>query len=129
MEQEKKAEALKKLKMLLGVEDSGKDELLFFLLDDAERLILGYCRRCCLPEPLESLVPVIAADVYRAKGYAAEDAPKIVKSVTEGARSVSFDVKQPTDESILENYYKRLKPYVNRRGRVPSDVGKICGCV
>lgn len=127
MEQEKRTEALKALKMLLGTEDESKDDLLFFLLDDVERLVLGYCRLCCLPEALEGLIPVIAADMYRAKGYGDADFAGAVKSVSEGGRSVSFAA--PTDESILANYYKRLKPYVNRRGRVPSDVGKVCECI
>ncbi len=128
MEQEKTAELLKRLKMLLGITDESKDELLSFLIDDVVNLILGYCRICFLPRPLESLVPVIAADMYRAKGYGGESAPEIVKSISEGQRSVSFDSKTP-DGDFLTNYYDRLKPFVNRRGKVPSDVGKICKCV
>ena len=119
---------LQRLKMLLGITDESKDELLSFLIDDVKAMILGYCRICFLPRPLESLVPVIAADMYRAKGYGGESAPEIVKSISEGQRSVSFDSKTP-DSDFLANYYDRLKPFVNRRGKVPSDVGKICGCV
>lgn len=128
MEQEKQTEVLQRLKMLLGITDGSKDELLSFLIDDTINLILGYCRICFLPRPLESLVPVIAADMYRAKGYGNESAPEIVKSISEGQRSVSLDSKTP-DSDFLTNYYDRLKPFVNRRGKVPSDVGKICGCV
>lgn len=101
--------------MLLGITDESKDELLSFLIDDTVNLILGYCRICFLPRPLESLVPVIAADMYRAKGYGGESAPEIVKSISEGQRSVSFDSKTP-DSDFLANYYDRLKPFVNRRG-------------
>ena len=116
---------LRKLKMLLGIKDESKDELLSFLIDDVVNLIMGYCRICFLPRPLESLVPVVVADMYRAKGYGNESAPEIVKSVSEGQRSVSFDSKTP-DSDFLTNYYDRLKPFVNHRGKVPSDVGKIC---
>ena len=124
-----KAEALGTLKMLLGIEDDGKDELLSFLIDDAEQLILGYCRICFLPRQLEGLLPMIAADVYRAKGYGSESAPEVVKSVSEGQRSVSFETTRQTDIGILDKFHSRLKPYINRRGKVPSDVGKICECV
>ncbi len=72
---------------------------------------------------------MIAADVYRAKGYGSEAAPKIEKSVTEGNRSVSFDSSGLSELEILDKFHSRLKPYINRRGKVPSDVGKVCGCV
>ena len=124
-----KAEAIGTLKLLLGIEDDSKDTLLSFLIDDAEALILGYCRICFLPRQLEGLLPMIAADVYRAKGYGSEAAPNTVKSISEGQRSVSFETTRQTDIGILEKFHSRLKPYINRRGKVPSDVGKICGCV
>lgn len=115
------AEALTTLKMLLGIEDSEQDRLLSFLLDDAENLILGYCRIDTMPTKLESLVPVIAADMYRNKGYGKTDAPSDIKSISEGQRSVSYDTKRPDDDSILKNYYRRLAPFRNRKGWVPSD--------
>ena len=121
MENTRLSEALAKLKMLLGIEDNSSDELLSFLIGETVDMILGYCRIDILPRQLESLVPVIAADMYRAKGYGQESAPDVVKSITEGSRSVSY-AEVSTDDSFLENYYKRLNPYVNRRGRVPSEV-------
>lgn len=119
-----KNEALERLKMLLGINESEQDGLLSFLIDDTINLILGYCRISILPRQLESLVPTIAADMYRAKGYGQETAPEIVKSISEGERSVSYAETTP-DNDFFANYHDRLKPYINRRGRIPSEIKPI----
>lgn len=110
--------------MLLGIKDNEQDSLLSFLIDDTVNLILGYCRIEILPRQLESLVPVIAADMYRRKGYGKETAPEIVKSISEGERSVSY-AETTLENDFLTNYYDRLKPFVSRKGRVPSDIKSI----
>lgn len=115
--------ALGTLKMLLGIKDNEQDSLLSFLIDDTVNMILGYCRTDILPRPLESLVPVIAADMYRRKGYGKADAPQTIKSVTEDKRSISFESGISDTEDFLEEYEARLKPFVCRKGRVPSDIG------
>lgn len=112
--------ALGALKMLLGIKDNEQDSLLSFLIDDTVNMILGYCRIEVLPRQLESLVPTIAVDMYRAKGYGHETAPEVVKSISEGERSVSYAETNP-DNDFFANYHDRLKPYINRKGRVPSD--------
>lgn len=122
MEREKLDEALERLRMLLGIEDNKRDGLLSFLIDDTVDMILGYCRIEILPRQLESLVPMIAADAYRAKGYGREAAPEVIKSISEGERSVSYAETNP-DGDFLSSYYDRLKPFINRRGRVPSELG------
>lgn len=116
-------ENLATVKMLLGITDGTKDGVLMYLLGDAENLVLGHCRIDILPRQLESIIPAIAADLYRANGYGAEESPSDVKSVSEGQRSVSFDVSRPSHETILKNYYKRIRPFVSRKGRVPSELG------
>lgn len=115
--------ALKTLKMLLGIKDNDSDELLSFLIEDAVNMILGYCHIDILPKQLESFVPMIAADVYRAKGYGKAAAPQIVATVTEDKRSFSLRDTNINATDILANYESRLKPFRNRRGKVPSDVG------
>lgn len=115
-----KSDALERVKMLLGIEDNEQDGLLSFLIDDCINLILGYCRIEIIPRQLESLVPVIAADMYRAKGYGNDAAPETVKSISEGERSVAY--AETDNEAIINNYYKRLDPYKCRKGRVPSEV-------
>lgn len=114
--------ALGTLKMLLGIKDNEQDSLLSFLIDDTVNMILAYCRIDILPRPLESLVPTIAADAYRAKGYGQAAALEIVKSISEGERSVTYAETNP-DYDYLQNYYDRLNPFRNRKGRVPSELG------
>lgn len=118
-----KSEALDTLKMLLGIKDNEQDGLLSFLIDDTINLILGYCRISILPRQLESLVPTIAADMYRAKGYGQETAPEIVKSISEGENSVSYESINPKGD-FLSNYFDRLNPFRNRCGYVPSDFNR-----
>lgn len=114
---------MEQLKILLGIpaEDAEKDELLRLVLTEAEEFILSYCRVAAVPEKLKGLVPFMAADVYRAKGYGTDTLPSDVKSVSEGSRSVSYEVKRPDD--ALASYRLRLNPY--RRARVPSEVADI----
>ena len=124
MEETKLNEARERLKLLLGIKDSDSDELLSFLIEDTVNMILGYCRIDILPRQLESLVPTIAADAYRAKGYGQTAAPEVLKSVSEGDRSVSYAETNP-DNDFLSNYYERLNPFRSRKGRVPSDVQSV----
>lgn len=121
MEEQNLNEALGTLKMLLGIKDDEQNSLLSFLIEDTVNMILGYCRIDILPRQLESLVPTIAADAYRAKGYGKAAAPEVVKSISEGDRSVSYAETNP-DNDFLSNYYNRLNPFRSRKGRVPSDV-------
>ncbi|MBQ2663074.1 MAG: phage head-tail connector protein [Clostridia bacterium] len=121
---EVKAEALSTLKLLLGIKDSESDDLLSFLIDDTVNLILGYCRIDTLPRQLESLLPVIAAEMYRRKGYGSAAMPDVIKSISEGERSVTY-ADNISETDLLTGYYKRLGPYVNRKGRVPSDVKSV----
>lgn len=116
--------ALGTLKMLLGIKDNEQDSLLSFLIDDTVNMILGYCRIDILPRPLESLVPVIAADAYRAKGYGQAESPEVVKSISEGERSVSYAETNP-DNNFFANYYDRLAQFRNRKGRVPSEIRTV----
>lgn len=112
---------MEKLKMLLGITDSEQDSLLQFLLDEVRDMICGYCRIDEVPTKLESLIPVIAADLYRCKGYGETEAPQAVSSLTQDKKTVSFQ-KNETESDLLSNYYRRLRPFINRRGRVPSEV-------
>ncbi len=92
------------LKMLLGIANNEQDKLLQFLLDEVRDMICGYCRIESVPTKLEGLVPVIAADLYRRKGYGEAEAPQEISTITEDKRSVSFH-KQETETDFLKNYY------------------------
>ena len=114
---------VKNLKLLLNIdtEDNSRNELLSFVIDDCENLITSYCHTEEVPTKLESLVPIMAADMWRRKGYGHETAPKEVKSISQGDRSISYQSFVLDTEAFLKEYEARLKPF--RRGRVPSDVG------
>ncbi len=107
--------------MLLGIKDDEQDGLLSFLINDTINMIMSYCHIEVLPRQLESLVPKIAADMYRIKGYGDSKSPEVVKSRSEGERSVTY--AENDNDEIFSNYYKRLDPFRKRKGRVPSDVG------
>lgn len=120
---EANSEALETLKMLLGIKDGEQDSLLSFLICDAINMILGRCQIEILPRQLESLVPVVAADMYRFKCYGKSDAPQTIKAITQDKRSISFESGIPDTEDFLAEYEARLKPFICRRGRVPSEIG------
>lgn len=119
-------DSLSTAKMLLGIKDDGQDYLLSFLIDDMENLINSYCHTAEVPTKLQSLVPQMAAEMYRRKGYGQTAAPQVIKSVTEDKRSVSFETSSAstdTDE-FLKEYESRLKPYRCRKGFLPSDISE-----
>ena len=116
------SEALSTLKMLLKKENNDEDILLNFLIDDAENMIFGYCRINEMPQRLKTLVPKLAYDLYYLKGYDKAELPKLVQSVTQGNRSVNYDNQNLSEKDLLKNYYDRLKPFVNKKGKVPSNV-------
>lgn len=115
------ANALETAKMLLGIEGDCRDNLLSFLIEDNINLILNYCRISDFPQELESLLPVMTADRYRRASYGQEKADKVVKSETQGSVSKSYEDSTANDSHFLNNYRERLKPFINRKGRVPSD--------
>lgn len=117
-------EAIEILKTLLGIKDNEQDSLLSFLISDTENLIKGYCRIDIVPRQLESLVPVIAADIYRTKGYGQQGVPTVVTSETQGSRSWSYENKAVNTDNVLLGYEQRLNPFMNRKGHVPSDLCK-----
>ena len=114
-----KANALETAKMLLGIEGDCRDNLLSFLIEDNINLILNYCRISDFPQELESLLPVMTADRYRRASYGQEKADKVVKSETQGSVSKSYEDSTANDSHFLNNYRERLKPFINRKGRVP----------
>ena len=93
-----KANALETAKMLLGIEGDCRDNLLSFLIEDNINLILNYWRA----------------------SYGQEIADKVVKSETQGSVSKSYEDSTANDSHFLNNYRERLKPFINRKGRVPS---------
>lgn len=113
--------AISQAKMLLGIKGVSEDEILSFLLDDSVQLVISYCKRKSLPNALFSLIPQIAADRYRISDYGKAQPDKILTSVSQGSRSESYASPDIYDNSFLKNYEARLKPFICKRGYVPSD--------
>lgn len=116
-------EILRNVKMLLGIADNNSDGIMELLIDDTITAVLAYCRIEVLPYQLMGLIAQMAVRGYRANGYGAAEAPSELKSVSEGDRSISFEQKSGAN-GILSDYKSRLKPFVNAKGRVPSEFEK-----
>ena len=83
-------EKLQKLKLLLGLENDDKDELLLFVIDKVSDMVCNYCNIKQVPKGLEKVMLNMAVDLYRAESLGQEQAEGTVKSVTEGDVTVSF---------------------------------------
>ena len=108
-----KTEILDAAKLLLGIEDDENDELLMLLIEDTTSAVISYCRIEVLPRQLESLIPTLVARQYRL------NAQEGVKSVTEGERRVEYT---ESNNDFLGEYAWRLKPFVSRSVKLPSDM-------
>lgn len=115
------SEILDSTKLLLGIQTEDKDEILSFIIGDAADSIKAYCRIDELPGALYGLCAQMAVKSYRDSGYGAEEAPKTVQSISEGDRSVTFKAQSDTT-GIIANFKERLRPFINRKGRTPSDL-------
>lgn len=118
---EQTKEIIEQVRILLGIDDKDLDMLLGILIDSAISAVLAYCHIDVLPVELHSLIAQIATDTYRDNGYGSTQTPVDIKSISEGDRSISQEVRSNTN-GFLNNYIGRLKPWRNMRGRVPSDV-------
>ena len=114
-------EILNNAKMLANISDAqaddgneAADDKLIFYINDIIEAILAYCRIEFLPKQLYGLVSQIAARMY-------EGGDSNIKSLTEGERRVEFASAAP---SVIGDYSERLEPFVNRAGRVPSEVAR-----
>lgn len=109
------------VKLLLGITDNNGDRILELLIEDTITAVLAYCRIEVLPYQLCGLIAQMTVKSYRANGYGAVETPTEVKSISEGDRSISFEQKNGAN-GILSDYKSRLKPFVNLKGRVPSEI-------
>lgn len=108
-----KAEILAAAKLLMGIENDESDELLTLMIDNAIQAVLSYCRLEVLPRQLVSFIPTIVERQLRNNENSG------VKSITEGERRVEYCEE---DYDFLSEYAARLKPFVSRRVKLPSDL-------
>ena len=97
--------------MLLGIKDDEQDSLLSFLIEDTVNMIMAYCHIDVLPRQLESLVPKIAADMYRAKGYGDSKSPR-----AEVRANVPSHMPKPTMTRFSATIINALTRSENERG-------------
>lgn len=79
-----------KLKGILDI----SDDVIEYLIERVKQSILNYCNIWDLPDELEYLLAVMVADsLYEAQGVTTVEGSGKVSSVSEGGRTVSFDVQ------------------------------------
>ena len=105
-----KNEILDAVKLLLGIKDNDKDDV---LIEDTVNSVLAYCRIDVLPRQIVSFIPTLTVKRYAANQNGG------VKSVTEGERKVEYS---DDNYDYLKEYAIRLKPFVSRKVKVPSEV-------
>lgn len=112
--EDRKTEILAATKVIAGITNDNDDELLLLLIDDVICAVLSYCHIEFLPRQLESFVPIIVARQFECRAHTD------VKSVTEGERRVEY---RDGEYDFLNEYSVRLKPFINRSVKLPSDLG------
>ena len=106
---------LEKLKSLLGIsiDDTSKDVLLQFTIEDVEETIKNFCNIDEVPEGLFNTGYRMAIDLYRNENLGDESNPLgSISSISEGDTSTNFR-SNATDfkDSLLKNYQVQLIKY------------------
>lgn len=106
---------LQNLKQILGITGNEKDGLLQFVLDTVTDEVMNYCNITEIPPQLERVISRMAADMWRSEGYGQETKDPVVKSVSRGDESTSFDTsvvgKLEGSKSIIDDYVAQLNAY------------------
>ena len=61
-----KNEILDAVKLLLGIKDNDKDDVLMLLIEDTVNSVLAYCRIDVLPRQIVSFIPTLTVKRYTA---------------------------------------------------------------
>lgn len=117
---EYKKQILRDTKTLLKKEDSSEDNILNLLIDNCISCVLSYCRLELLPYQLIGFVTNMAVRKYKEMYLANDGGGGVVTSITEGDRRIDFSV--PAEMGLTDDFKESLKPFVNRRGRLVSEV-------
>lgn len=82
---------LSKVKALLGITDTAQDDLLLFVIQTTEEMVLAYINQDTLPAPLEKVLVVMCVSYYKAAGLGSTQAAVgPVASVKRGDVQTSF---------------------------------------
>ena len=86
-----KEDRLEKVKALLGINGTDQDEVLLFVVQTVEDLVLSYINQDTLPAPLENALIVMCVSYYKAAGLGTTQAAVgPVASVKRGDVTTSF---------------------------------------
>lgn len=86
-----KEDRLEKVKALLGIDGTDQDEVLLFVIQAVEDLVLSYINQDALPAPLENALVVMCVSYYKAAGLGTTQAAVgPVASVKRGDVQTSF---------------------------------------
>lgn len=86
-----KEERLEKVKALLGIAGTDQDDVLQFVIQTVEDLVLSYINQDTLPAPLENALVVMCVSYYKAAGLGTTQAAVgPVASVKRGDVQTSF---------------------------------------
>lgn len=86
-----KDDRLSKVKALLGITGTDQDDLLLFVIQTVEDLVLSYINQDTLPAPLENALIVMCVSYYKAAGLGTTQAAVgPVASVKRGDVQTSF---------------------------------------
>lgn len=112
------------VKTMLGITGNEYDMILEMYIDDTIATVIAFCRIDVLPYQLHGIIAQMTVWQYRMDGYGSKDMPYDVTSISEGSRSISFETRtRASIFEVMEEYRTRLEPWINRKGRVPSDIG------
>ena len=86
---------LKQVEVLLGITDTGKEELLTLLCDTMTAQVKKHCRISDVSDlGLQGLMADMVVNRCRARGYGQEAAPKSLSKLTEGDVSFTYKTTQ-----------------------------------
>lgn len=106
---------LDRLKILLGLsaDDTTKDTVLEFIIDNVKEVIVNHCNIEEVPEGLYNTGYRMCIDLYRNENLGDEQTPLgSISSISEGDTSTSFrsNITEFKD-NILKDYKKQLNRY------------------
>lgn len=106
---------LEKLKALLGIsiDNTSKDTILEFTMDNVKEIILNHCHIEELPQGLINTAYRMCLDLYRNENLGSEESSLgSISSISEGDTSTSFrsNITEFKD-SLLKDYKKQLNKY------------------
>lgn len=106
---------LEKLKALLGIsaDDTSKDIILEFTIDNVKEIIFNHCHIEELPQSLINTAYRMCLDLYRNENLGSEEgALGSISSISEGDTSTSFRSNATEfKDSLLKDYKNQLNKY------------------